>query len=722
MIRLLFCTLAFSSPVLAQTTLVPVGATWAYLDDGSDADVAWRHAGFDDSAWPRGDAQLGYGDFDEVTLLDYGGDPDDKYITYYFRREFEVHDPSVFERLVVSLLRDDGAAVYLNGQEVVRDNLPSGSIDYRTLASSSVSGSEENLFIDFAVDPTHLLAGTNTIAAEVHQVGPGSSDLSFDCRVEGRSNVDVTRGPYLQLGTSTSVRVRWRTEQATDGRVWFGPSAAALTTIVSDLTVTEDHEVELAGLAPGTRYYYAYGSSTGYQGGGDAGHYFETAPAPGSTEAVRLWILGDSGSANDDVREVRDAYDGFAGERHTDAWVMLGDNAYGDGTDNDYQDAVFDIFPGMLRRSVLWPARGNHDRYASVYYDIFTLPSSGEVGGVPSGTEAYYSFDFANIHFVCLDSESADRSVGSPMWTWLQSDLSAADRSWLIAFWHHPPHSKGSHDSDASSRQTQMRENFLPLLEDHGVDLVLTGHSHSYERSYLIDGHYDYSWTFDESMKVDGGDGRVAGDGAYNKAAGPHAGAIYICAGCSGVAHSAPLDHPAMVHSVSRRGSLVLDVEGGRMDLTFLDSDGGIEDELTLLNETYEGTYCSATVDSEGCVARVEAEGVPEISGSGAFVISAQDLAPGSLGLPVYGMSPDRAALFGGVRCVGLPFRRLATSVAQGEDPCGGRISYDFNVQLRSGTDPALVAGATVYTQFWYRDNSPQRAVLSPALQFVIRP
>src|SRR2546425_5664596 len=154
------------------------------------------------------------------------------------------------------------------------------------------------------------------------------------------------------------------------------------------------------------------------------------------------------------------------------------------------------------------------------YYDIFTLPKSGEAGGVASGTEAYYSFNYANIHFVCLDSIDSNRSPSGAMLTWLKADLAANTRQWLIAFWHYPPYSKGSHDSDPDTTSTQMRQYVLPILDDYGVDLVLSGHSHSYERSYLLDGHYGVSSTLTSAMIVDAGDARIDVNGAYQKPVG----------------------------------------------------------------------------------------------------------------------------------------------------------------------------------------------------------
>jgi len=122
------------------------------------------------------------------------------------------------------------------------------------------------------------------------------------------------------------------------------------------------------------------------------------------------------------------------------------------------------------------------------------------------------------------------------MMTWLREDVAATSQTWIIAFWHHPPYSKGSHDSDYEKELVEMRQNAVPILEEAGVDLVLAGHSHSYERSYLIDRHDGIASTFSDSNLVDGGDGREGSDGAYRKpSAGPapHEGAVYLVAGSS---------------------------------------------------------------------------------------------------------------------------------------------------------------------------------------------
>ena len=418
----------------------------------------------------------------------------------------------------------------------------------------------------------------------------------------------ITRGPYLQLGTPTSVVVRWRTDPAQTGRLWWGTSPTSLTNQI-DTTPSGplgiEHSAHVTGLQPGTRYYYAIGLP-GFSSfsaawlhntvlaGGDQEHSFVTQPAVGDRQPFRAWVLGDSGTANADAAAVRDAFHDWSIGREPDLWLMLGDNAYVWGSDAEYQAAVFDMFPSTLRRSVLWPAFGNHDAgnavpstQTGVYFELFELPTMAEAGGMASGTEAYYSFDHGNVHFVCLDSQGSDRTAAGPMGTWLQADLQSTNQDWIVAFWHHPPYSKGSHNSDLEIELIEMRAELLPILEAHGVDLVLSGHSHGYERSMLLNGHYGYSTTFDPTtMAPDPGNGAITGTGGYQKPSiGPAAneGTVYVVNGASGsLSYAGLLDHPVMVANIRRMGSLVLDVNGLQMDLQYLGQDGAVEDSFTL--------------------------------------------------------------------------------------------------------------------------------------------
>jgi acid phosphatase type 7 len=409
----------------------------------------------------------------------------------------------------------------------------------------------------------------------------------------GATAAVVTRGPYLQLGTTTSATIRWRTDTATASRVRYGLAPGSLSGTADVATNTTEHVVTVSGFVPDTTYYYSVGTPTETLAGGDSTYFFHTHPFAGSVGPIRIWVIGDSGTANASAQAVRNAYLTFTGSRATDAWLMLGDNAYSTGTDAEYQAAVFNMYPTLLRNTFLWPTLGNHDTAGSSnppaglpYYSMFTLPTGGEAGGLASGTEDYYSFDRSNVHFVCLDSMTSDRSPTGAMATWLRNDLAATTQDWIIAFWHHPPYSKGSHNSDTESQLIEMRQNFLPILEDYGVDLALTGHSHSYERSYLLDGHYGSSTTLTSSMIKDSGSGRPSETGAYQKPSSgpaPHEGAVYAVAGSSGQTSGGTLNHPAMFISLNQLGSMVLDVDGNRLDAKFLRETGAIADSFTIV-------------------------------------------------------------------------------------------------------------------------------------------
>ena len=93
-----------------------------------------------------------------------------KFITTYFRRQFTV-DPATLGSVTLQLKRDDGAVVYLNGTEIVRSNMPTGTITSSTFASTNVEGAAENQFFPFTIPTSAFVNGTNTIAVEVHQHG-----------------------------------------------------------------------------------------------------------------------------------------------------------------------------------------------------------------------------------------------------------------------------------------------------------------------------------------------------------------------------------------------------------------------------------------------------------------------------------------------------------------------------------------------------------------------
>ncbi len=438
-----------------------------------------------------------------------------------------------------------------------------------------------------------------------------------------QSATTVIRGPYLQSATSTSMVVRWRTDFAEASFVNYGTERTQLTSSAKAEGISAEHIVQLTGLKPGTKYFYSVGAVAAKvpeaakaktettkaaaeveDGPGKAAlNTFTTPPPVGPAAPMRFWVLGDPGTKNAAQAAVRDVYYKFTGNRATDFWLILGDNAYPDGTDSDYQKAIFEVYPKTLATSPLWPALGNHDgksansiTQSGVYYDIFTLPTRAQAGGVASGTEAYYSFDYANAHFVCLDSHDSARTADGAMMQWLKADLAATQRDWIVAFFHHPTYTKGTHDSDKDSdsagRMNDMRAIFLPVLEQGGVDLILTGHSHVYERSWLMDGHYGKSPTFDAAQHVKQKvSGRADGDGVYRKprARTPHFGDINIVTGSAGHGGSLTkppaLNHPAFYISLNEAGSTVVDINGLTLDVTFLNDKGEKRDWFSIVKE-----------------------------------------------------------------------------------------------------------------------------------------
>lgn len=590
-----FTLLSFSPfLLLGQDTLIQAGAEWKYYDAGNAPSGSWTAINYNDTSWANGFAQLGYGDGDETTVTD------DDARTTYFRKSFLINNPTQYQSMLLKLIRDDGAIVYINGTEIWRDNMSSGSVSYSTYANSTVNGSDEDTWIDRQI-VNSLVLGMNTVAVEIHQRSFLSSDISFDFQflADTIKQDSIIRGPYLQNGTSNSMVIRWRTADLSESIVKYSTDFNNISTTVQDPTKKYNHELLISGLQPGTRYYYEVYNEADTLAPADSSQYFQTNPIPGLAVPTTIWALGDCGTANNNQRAVRDAYYNYIGNNHTDVLLFLGDNAYQDGTDREYQDAIFEnMYETMLSKTVAWSTIGNHDAHSASpsnqsgpYFNIFSFPTQGEAGGVPSGTEAYYSFDYGNIHFIVLNSESlTGLGTGGSMYSWCQNDIQNTNADWIIGLWHHPPYTKGSHNSDFEPQLFQMRNNFLPMLEANGVDLVLCGHSHSYERSYLLNGHTGLAFSFDSAQHVvgvsGGGDGRINGDGAYLKeTVGPEAGkgAVYITAGSSGKKSGGPLDHPAMFSSLNELGSCVVEVHNNQLDMKFIRENGQVDDYFTII-------------------------------------------------------------------------------------------------------------------------------------------
>jgi hypothetical protein len=457
----------------------------------------------------------------------------------------------------------------------------------------------------------------------------------FFCSIQLFSQ-NITRGPYLQQPTDNAITLMWRTDIPTNTYVWYGNSPTNLTQNVGINNSATDHEFIVSGLSPYTKYYYAVGTSSGMLSTPDSNHFFRTHPISGTQQPIHVWAIGDFGKGNTGQLNVKNSYTNYVANNNlnTDVWMWLGDNAYNDGTDSDYQTKVFGYagFNDIFSYMPFYPSPGNHDYntvwsesvflgipYSNIaledhvgpYYNIVDVPENAEAGGVASQLEVFYSFDYGNVHFLSLNSEVYDFANTmdgiNQMKAWITQDLQANDKTFTIAYFHQPPYSKGSHDSDDAFELVMktMREDILPLLESFDIDLVVCGHSHVYERSYLINGHYGLTGDFvPATMIKDVTDGNFANGNPYMKDTikTNNEGTIYVVCGNGGSSETAPdLDHPAMTYSEgnsSAYGSFMMDIYRNRLDGKYLSVDGTIHDEFTILkknlnvNDILDVTIC----------------------------------------------------------------------------------------------------------------------------------
>ena len=475
---------------------------------------------------------------------------------------------------------------------------------------------------------------------------------------------------FLQQVSDTGAIVKWR--GGPDQLFYSGKDVTQFKTVTAE--VEAGHKLaRIRGLEPDTEYYYSFRT----EGPVTA---FRTAPAPGKSPKdgnIHIWLLGDSGTETEqmfgkynhpgEAAAVRDGFkrynDEAANGEALDLLLLLGDNAYLEGSDEQWQGAFFDIYPEIVRATATWPTIGNHemgvgapfdmclfrkipacekgpvpwtvggtsessdpDSYDSdgdgpdatglPYLNIFSLPSEGQMGGVASGTEQYYSFNYGNVHVVSLDSQLTNRDgeKRKDMRNWLIRDLIANEMDWTIVIFHHPPFSKGeNHDSDREQNEIDMRETFAPVFETHGVDVVFSGHSHAYERSWYLRDHYGMSTTFDaDQHALLGEDGKPEfgeSSSPYVRGNDRKAGrTIYIVAGAGGKAdslHPCPegqvmgctlpdwLMHPAhrtfdsdepdyRKHGIARKGSVVLDIAEKTLTSRYIDEFGNVLDEFTI--------------------------------------------------------------------------------------------------------------------------------------------
>ncbi|MBO9611085.1 MAG: metallophosphoesterase [Dyadobacter sp.] len=479
----------------------------------------------------------------------------------------------------------------------------------------------------------------------------------------------ITRGPYLQMAysqkvnefaTNASVTIRWRTNVATVGRVVYSsePEYELLgqgSPMVEEAAPVTEHKITLTGLKADQQYRYYIGATVVTQPPSfpvvlekSPEHFFRTPPLPGTRKKTKLWVLGDFGYTDpfpataNRQDSVIDSWRDFMTVTKTgpmDLWLWLGDNAYEQGNEQQYQERIFNKtkarYDFMFRQTPFYATPGNHDYYDGTvdvatlnqkradknihYYSVVENFTNGEGGGEPSMTEAYYSFDYDNIHFISLDTYGYEKPGDdytkiliptSVQAQWLRRDLAKANANpninWVIVFTHMPPFTGGSHNSDAEAELMQIRNNLVPILDDYKVDLLLAGHSHGYERSRLMRGHSTISTDFVKAIHnpvlTSNAQDNARYDGTpnscfyyKNSAAAKNEGIVYVVNGAGGRGPEEVLSNnyrnPGLVGRLMTSsnlfggGSMYIEVENKRLTVKYISAKKQVFDQFTIFKD-----------------------------------------------------------------------------------------------------------------------------------------
>jgi acid phosphatase type 7 len=293
------------------------------------------------------------------------------------------------------------------------------------------------------------------------------------------------REPYVQGVTATSAVICWVGEEPAAGVVRYGKTPELGRDQV-DAAIDNRHAVTIAGLDPGSTYYYHVEGS----GGSSLTGSFSTAQV-GEGSSFSFAVVGDSGSGGKGQLAVA----GLLGCLEPDLILHTGDVVYPAGEEHHYDRRFFAPYADIIKEVPVFPVLGNHDvrtGNGAALLETFQPPLDS-----PGSTKRYYSFDWGDAHFVALDSELYYGDKGSnpkAQKAFLEYDLASTSKRLKIAFLHRSPYSSSRHGGDE-----KVRNDLEPIFARHEVDLVFAGHDHVYERTIPVK---------DVTYVVSGGGGR----------------------------------------------------------------------------------------------------------------------------------------------------------------------------------------------------------------------
>lgn len=332
-------------------------------------------------------------------------------------------------------------------------------------------------------EAVRLLLGSCAVgvAAGCNDSGSGGAPPTDGSQVP-RSNPlalsrELKRGPYVQLGSTDSIDIIWQTLPGVEGVLEYGPTPELGNRVSSGATGTT-HALSLGGLDATSEYYYRILA-------GDVpltstlrlhtNHADDSGP-------FKFLVFGDSGTGSREQMRLA----GLINRSDAAFGLHTGDIVYVFGEEENYDPYFFYPYASFLARSVLYPTFGNHDSLTNQgepYFRNFHLPRNDRLG-----TEAFYSFDYGNAHIICLNSMDYD-GPDSHQRRWLISDLQRTSKPWKFVFFHMPPYTAGFLNDGGQKiplDTESVRRNLIPVFEEFGIDIVFSGHSHSYERTYPL--------------------------------------------------------------------------------------------------------------------------------------------------------------------------------------------------------------------------------------------
>ena len=360
---------------------------------------------------------------------------------------------------------------------------------------------------------------------------------------------DIERGPQLALASTRSMTIAWRSFELTEPTVVYWTENGLPSTRPSDGPGTE-HVIELDDLLPDTAYFYQLqhdGRSVG-----EVHNFWTAADSPDA--AIRFGVFGDFGCGCPAQYQSI----GVLNDSQPDLVLTTGDNVYYSGNAREVRQNYFVPMASLIDHVPVYPSLGNHDVITgngSPFLDSLYLPVNDA-----DGSERFYSFDRGNCHFISLEvtDRVGDLSPGSRQYQWLVRDLERTAATWVICYFHHPLYSDSSH-GDGPLLQVHL----APLFDEYGVDVVLSGHDHTYQRTYPMRG----GLVLDDQMEPNYTDPQ---------------GTIYVVTGGGGATLYGLRPSQRLAAGESRRHVVIFDVVGNELNLSAVDHNGSVFDRMKI--------------------------------------------------------------------------------------------------------------------------------------------